>query len=117
MSERYDYAHEEVGIHTTPAVIEPGHTFGTVTDKISSIVLRKRTPVAWWIGLALSFMLANVLMGTVTYLVLTGIGIWGNNQPVGWSRSEEHTSELQSRQYLVCRLLLEKKKLTFSYSA
>src|SRR3712207_9054723 len=28
----------------------------------------------------------------------------------GASRSEEHTSELQSRQYLVCRLLLEKKK-------
>src|SRR3712207_8056867 len=28
------------------------------------------------------------------------------------SRSEEHTSELQSRQYLVCRLLLEKKKAT-----
>src|SRR5258707_6328820 len=31
----------------------------------------------------------------------------------GW-RSEEHTSELQSRQYLVCRLLLEKKKKTFT---
>src|SRR3712207_7926494 len=30
------------------------------------------------------------------------------------SRSEEHTSELQSRQYLVCRLLLEKKKNTHS---
>src|SRR3712207_7218823 len=29
------------------------------------------------------------------------------------SRSEEHTSELQSRQYLVCRLLLEKKKQDF----
>src|SRR3712207_8446755 len=29
------------------------------------------------------------------------------------SRSEEHTSELQSRQYLVCRLLLEKKKIIF----
>src|SRR3712207_7486884 len=29
-------------------------------------------------------------------------------------RSEEHTSELQSRQYLVCRLLLEKKKIIFS---
>src|SRR3712207_8765707 len=29
---------------------------------------------------------------------------------VGLGRSEEHTSELQSRQYLVCRLLLEKKK-------
>src|SRR3712207_6979290 len=31
-------------------------------------------------------------------------------------RSEEHTSELQSRQYLVCRLLLEKKKNPFSPS-
>src|SRR3712207_8602051 len=30
---------------------------------------------------------------------------------VGHGRSEEHTSELQSRQYLVCRLLLEKKKI------
>src|SRR3712207_6850464 len=30
------------------------------------------------------------------------------------TRSEEHTSELQSRQYLVCRLLLEKKKHTYS---
>src|SRR3712207_8652391 len=32
--------------------------------------------------------------------------------PTGLDRSEEHTSELQSRQYLVCRLLLEKKKIT-----
>src|SRR3712207_8439206 len=32
------------------------------------------------------------------------IGVWAR------TRSEEHTSELQSRQYLVCRLLLEKKK-------
>src|SRR3712207_8840228 len=31
--------------------------------------------------------------------------------PSSLHRSEEHTSELQSRQYLVCRLLLEKKKL------
>src|SRR3712207_7924905 len=30
--------------------------------------------------------------------------------------SEEHTSELQSRQYLGCRLLLEKKKINYSYS-
>src|SRR3712207_6939266 len=30
------------------------------------------------------------------------------------ARSEEHTSELQSRQYLVCRLLLEKKQIIFT---
>src|SRR5258707_8202541 len=34
----------------------------------------------------------------------------GEGPPVRLLRSEEHTSELQSRQYLVCRLLLEKKK-------
>src|SRR3712207_8436960 len=38
------------------------------------------------------------------------VGLLGN------FRSEEHTSELQSRQYLVCRLLLEKKKNTIPYS-
>src|SRR3712207_6895773 len=40
-------------------------------------------------------------------------GTIGTNRPDGY-RSEEHTSELQSRQYLVCRLLLEKKKHSFS---
>src|SRR3712207_8916093 len=40
----------------------------------------------------------------------------GDTHKHSWveARSEEHTSELQSRQYLVCRLLLEKKKNTSS---
>src|SRR3712207_7010947 len=37
----------------------------------------------------------------------------GDQRPGCVARSEEHTSELQSRQYLVCRLLLEKKKKTY----
>src|SRR3712207_7015550 len=42
----------------------------------------------------------------------TAISPWTQTAPTATSpiRSEEHTSELQSRQYLVCRLLLEKKK-------
>src|SRR3712207_8515307 len=36
--------------------------------------------------------------------------------PEGASRSEEHTSELQSRQYLVCRLLLEKQNHTSNHT-
>src|SRR3712207_6919111 len=41
----------------------------------------------------------------------------GGGPPFGPAevRSEEHTSELQSRQYLVCRLLLEKKKTTLEF--
>src|SRR3712207_8997605 len=39
-----------------------------------------------------------------------GVGVGGDGEVGARPRSEEHTSELQSRQYLVCRLLLEKKK-------
>src|SRR3712207_7700824 len=54
----------------------------------------------------------NLLANPATY----GLGkmVAGLMFPAGLVlilRSEEHTSELQSRQYLVCRLLLEKKKL------
>src|SRR3712207_7708581 len=41
------------------------------------------------------------------------LGATGDAQEQALTRSEEHTSELQSRQYLVCRLLLEKKKKTY----
>src|SRR3712207_7446433 len=40
----------------------------------------------------------------------------GTRPPLAKRRSEEHTSELQSRQYLVCRLLLEKKKTHHKHS-
>src|SRR3712207_6891698 len=43
-------------------------------------------------------------------LVVFGYGLSGLIRTLLAFRSEEHTSELQSRQYLVCRLLLEKKK-------
>src|SRR3712207_8227299 len=47
------------------------------------------------------------LSGASMRSLLAGVSV----AEVAWtSRSEEHTSELQSRQYLVCRLLLEKKK-------
>src|SRR3712207_8732099 len=42
----------------------------------------------------------------------TAAAISSDMLTVSWCRSEEHTSELQSRQYLVCRLLLEKLKQT-----
>src|SRR5258708_21401396 len=49
-------------------------------------------------------------------LYLTGsavtLGFLWHRIPGGWNRSEEHTSELQSPDHLVCRLLLEKKKIT-----
>jgi Ni/Fe-hydrogenase subunit HybB-like protein len=68
----------------TPPVIAPGYTFGSVTDKISSIVLTRKTPMGWWVGFLLAFALVNVLVVSIAYLLVTGIGIWGVNIPVGW---------------------------------
>src|SRR3712207_7744765 len=49
------------------------------------------------------------MQGTVREIAVEIVAADGRRLPV-LVRSEEHTSELQSRQYLVCRLLLEKKK-------
>src|SRR3712207_7878789 len=51
---------------------------------------------------------ADVVSGVFTPVVIS-VAI------ITFVRSEEHTSELQSRQYLVCRLLLEKKKKTLRH--
>jgi molybdopterin-containing oxidoreductase family membrane subunit len=65
-------------------IIEPGHTFATVTDKISSIVLRRRTPLGWLLGFAVSFALLQLLFVAIANLLFVGIGVWGPNAPVGW---------------------------------
>src|SRR3954471_1505750 len=65
-------------------LLAPGHSFASVTDKISSIVLVRPTTRRWWIGFMIAFGLANVLLIAVTYLLAKGVGIWGINIPVGW---------------------------------
>jgi len=77
-------AHREL-LAGTPDVIAPGHTFGSVTDKITGIVLTHRTPVGWFMGFAIAFLFLMILNVTIIKLLFTGIGIWGNNIPVGWA--------------------------------
>src|SRR5688500_19727182 len=93
MAENLEQPHHRVGampdatalLARTPAVIAPGHTFDTVTDTISHTVLSKRTPIGWFVGFAIAFLLLMILNLTIGHLLLTGIGIWGNNVPVGWA--------------------------------
>ncbi len=66
------------------SVVKPGHTFASITDKISSIVLTGRTPLGWYLGFSISFALVMVLLVALTYLLFRGVGIWGVNIPVGW---------------------------------
>jgi molybdopterin-containing oxidoreductase family membrane subunit len=65
-------------------ILAPGYTFTTLTDKLASIALSRRTPLVWYFGAAVGFSLTMVLLGALSYLLVKGIGIWGVNQPVGW---------------------------------
>jgi molybdopterin-containing oxidoreductase family membrane subunit len=65
-------------------LIGPGHSYGSITDKISAIVLTQRTSKGWYLGFAISFVLLMTLMAAMTWLLVKGVGIWGINIPVGW---------------------------------
>lgn len=65
-------------------LIEPGHTFGSISDKIGNVVLSTTTPLTWFIVVSIGFMIMGALGMAVTWLMIKGTGIWGVNQPVGW---------------------------------
>jgi molybdopterin-containing oxidoreductase family membrane subunit len=72
-------------LEVAPApIIGPGHTFASVTDKISVIVLTGRTPRFWYIGFAVSFLFVLLLFFAIAYLLTVGVGVWGINIPVAW---------------------------------
>src|SRR3712207_8628789 len=75
----------------------------TATTEIYTLSLHDALPIFASIGLPAGAQTAKKSLGE-KYALLVGVRKYDPN------RSEEHTSELQSRQYLVCRLLLEKKK-------
>jgi Ni/Fe-hydrogenase subunit HybB-like protein len=65
-------------------VIEPGHTFSSVTDQIGQVVLTRHTPRGWFMALAASFSLLMLMLYCIGVLFLKGVGVWGVNIPVGW---------------------------------
>jgi molybdopterin-containing oxidoreductase family membrane subunit len=65
-------------------VIAPGHTFSTITEKISNIVLKRPISLGWIFGFLIMFSIMNMLMMALGYLFIKGTGIWGINIPIGW---------------------------------
>ena len=65
-------------------MIAPGYTFGSVTDKIGSIVLTRPTSNGWFLGFGVAFLLTQMMLYAIGYLFVKGIGIWGDTTPVGW---------------------------------
>jgi molybdopterin-containing oxidoreductase family membrane subunit len=61
-----------------------GLDYEGVTDTVSSIWEAKRSPTSWWFIFLISFSLLLMLGGCIGHLLMKGVGIWGNNNPVYW---------------------------------
>ena len=60
-------------------------TYESITDRIGSIVLyQTRQPIPWYVMAGIGFLLLNLMMYCVTYLLFKGVGIWGINEPSAW---------------------------------
>lgn len=67
-----------------PPTLAPGHTYGTVTSKISSLVLLRPYNWRWAVGMGIGSSLLLLFCVAVFQLLLWGTGIWGINAPVMW---------------------------------
>lgn len=66
-----------------PTLVEGKHDYETITSSIGDIVFQK-PPKEWYIPFLIGLLGASVLLGTIIYLLIEGVGIWGVNQPSGW---------------------------------
>ena len=66
-------------------VIGPGQTYESVTDRIASIPLSNKLDPRWGAATAFALAVASLMFGGVLLVFLFGVGLWGNNQPVGWA--------------------------------
>src|SRR5271168_2580837 len=65
-------------------VLTGKHTYASVTEKLAGDVLTRPIQRLWLVGALLAFLLLNLLMLSIAYLLFRGVGIWGINIPVAW---------------------------------
>jgi Ni/Fe-hydrogenase subunit HybB-like protein len=65
-------------------VIEPGHSFSTIGEKVANIVLKRPISLGWIFGFLVMFSIMNMLLMAMGYLFMKGTGIWGITIPIGW---------------------------------
>jgi Ni/Fe-hydrogenase subunit HybB-like protein len=75
---------QDINAELNPPLVTGGLTYASITEKISAIT-ESKTPRAWYIAIGVTGALTAVLGLMIAYLVFTGIGVWGNNSPVGWA--------------------------------
>jgi Ni/Fe-hydrogenase subunit HybB-like protein len=65
-------------------LVTGANDFTSVTEKVCSIAERPKPPLGWYVAFGISASLLGLLGGMILYLVTSGVGVWGLNNPVGW---------------------------------
>ncbi|MDF1729424.1 MAG: polysulfide reductase NrfD, partial [Sulfitobacter sp.] len=67
-----------------PLLTAEGVGLTAITDTVAGISELPKPPKAWYIAFAISLSLLSLLGVMLAYLIFTGVGVWGNNNPVFW---------------------------------
>ncbi len=65
-------------------LVENNRSYSWITEKICGIIEGK-TPTWWWVCFALACFVASFTVAGISYLVATGVGVWGHANPVNWA--------------------------------
>lgn len=58
--------------------------YASLTDTVSDIVERSQPPLGWYVAFFISLGATGALFASIVYLIVTGVGVLGNNMPVAW---------------------------------
>ncbi|TWT78194.1 Polysulfide reductase, NrfD [Posidoniimonas polymericola] len=85
-----DFAFGNPDISPTEEWVEPhlvqgeNTTYDSITETVCSIAENPRPPIAWFVSFFIAANVAGMFGALIGWLLITGVGVWGNNNPVFW---------------------------------
>ncbi len=76
--------HKKPNVVVEMPLLQPGHDYTTVTEKINDVILKPGFPKGWVFGFVIGFLGLMLMLYSITVLLVKGVGVWGLNMPVGW---------------------------------
>jgi len=68
-----------------PALVQGRDDFASLTETICRVTEAKKPPREWYLIFGVAVLLLGMLGAVIIHLIMKGVGVWGNNQPVAWA--------------------------------
>ncbi|MBI5473957.1 MAG: polysulfide reductase NrfD, partial [Ignavibacteriae bacterium] len=82
--ERAAHAHGSVWSSLREPLVQGNKSYADITNDVASPLDRKAS-TAWWVAFIISVAVLIVGLASIAYQVMTGVGVWGLNNTVGWA--------------------------------